>query len=182
MTKERRNLLLALLALLAALRLFIVPWTDTQEQNKQAIEAATRRLEKSQELVAKKPHLEAAAKKLSDAYNAMLKSLPAAKDQAQFRLDMQKRIQKQLPNAASLSLFDWISDAPIDVKGVYKGTFRAQLSGPAWAVAQAQVALEKQNPTLRIDDVTMNWSRQLQQDTEVRVTLVATVLFRLEAA
>ena len=131
MANPRVRWMLVIVAVLAALRLVIVPWVNMQNEERQQLELLTHRLDRATGVVGNKDAILAARAKLTKETAASRAMFPAASEPENFRLDAQRNIVAIATGGGlKVSLFDWILNGEVSGAGLAYGRASVKLEGP----------------------------------------------------
>jgi len=168
--------LLTIVAVLAALRLVIVPWTRAQNDAHDRLTVLTQQLDRSAGVVQNRKAIGQAHAALSTEMSALRGRFPAAADAQQFRLEAQRGIE-QLTRASGMQLrmFDWIMDGQLADAGLSYGRAKLNLAGTAAAAARLQAEMEGGLPHITVRESQLNLRSPSAVDPEAVVDLTLTV-------
>ena len=111
MADARVQWLLGVAGALAVARFVIVPWTATQNEQRQQLEVLTQRLDRSAGVANAGGAILEARQALAALSEASREAFPATADAARFRLEAQREIaQIAARGEVKLTLFDWLMD------------------------------------------------------------------------
>lgn len=131
MADNRVKWLLAVAAVLAAARLVVVPWAQTQTEQRQQLEVLTKRLDRSEGVVRNSEAIFAARETLRKDTGAALAIFPEAPGDDDSRLAAQRRITALAAQSGlTVTLFDWQLDGDIEEAGLAFSRASIKLDGP----------------------------------------------------
>lgn len=185
MADARRRLLIGLVAGLALIRFGVVPWIAAQNQQRDALEVLTRRLDRSEGVVKNRAAIESASQQLAARARALRERFPAAASPDQFRLAEQRRIgelARQL--GLTVQVFDWILEGEDTAAGLHFGRARVNLDGALPKLIRAHVALESATQNAFVRELRLNLDRPADGPSEVHgsASVVVDLYFRLVKA
>ena len=181
MADSRRRLLVGLVAVLAGLRFVVVPWIAAQNEQREGLEALTRRLDRSEGVVRNRSAIEATQKQLAARAEALRAQFPAAANPDEFRLAEQRRIGELARRlGVTVQVFDWILEGEDTAAGLKFGRARVNLEGPLPSLIRAHAALESGSPNGFVRDLRLNLAAPADGPSTVRATasLVIDLYFR----
>ena len=182
MAETRSKVLLGVVGVLALLRLAVVPWVAAQNEQREALEVLTRRLDRSEGVVRNRAAIEAARATLRARAAAIGERFPAVGSPDQFRLAEQRRIGELAQRlGVAVQVFDWILEGEDAPAGLRYGRARVNLEGPLLNLIRAHAALESDSPNAFVRELNLNLNAPAIGPTEVRgsVSLVVDLYFQL---
>jgi hypothetical protein len=158
---SRVRWLLGLALLLAVARFVIVPWTQSQVEQRQQLEVLTQRLDRSASVVASADDLLAAQGKVAAATEAARKPYPVVADPEQFRLDAQRTLAAIAGRGnVKVVLFDWVLDGDAPKAGLAYGRINASIEGPLDSLVSVHGQIEAEMPYAAVREVKVEFGRE----------------------
>ena len=156
MDSARRNLLLAIAGLLAALQFLVVPWFAAQSEAHQRLEVLTARLVRSEAVLQNKQAIKTAERTLTEAAAKTTDRFARFASVEAFKLESQPKIVAvAVANGLTVSSFSWLIDGKVEGSGLQFARARVQWSGNIRAIAAAHAQLETGFPNLFVRDVSI---------------------------
>lgn len=176
MADKRLGTLLAIVAVLVALRFVIVPWARAQNDAHDRLTVLTQQLDRSAGVVQNRKAIGKAHADLGTEMTALRARFPAAADAQQFRLEAQRGIE-QLTRASGMQLrmFDWIMDGQLADAGLGYGRAKLNLAGTVAGAARLQAEMEGRLPHVMVRESQLNLRSPSAVDPEAPVDLTLTV-------
>ncbi len=176
MADKRLGTLLAVVAVLAALRFVIVPWARAQDDAHDRLTVLTQQLDRSVGVVQNREAIGKAHAALDSEMTALRTRFPAVPDAQQFRLDAQRGIE-QLTRTSGMQLrmFDWIMDGQVADAGLSYGRAKLNLAGSLAGAARLQAELEGGLPHVMVRESQLDLRSPSTVDPEALVDLTLTV-------
>jgi hypothetical protein len=178
--------LLGLALVLATLRFAIVPWMQSQDEQRQQLEVLTQRLDRSAGVVASAKDLLAAQGKVAAATEAARKAYPVVTDAEQFRLEAQRMLSGIAARAGvKVVLFDWVLDGDAPQAGLAYGRINASLEGTLETIVPVHGQIEAEMPFAAVREVKIEFRRGGAAglgDTGTTMALVMDLYYRPAAA
>ena len=156
MSEDRKMVLLALAAILAAVRFVLWPWLDAQGAARDELRVLTQRLDRSLGVIQNRQSIvrsEAAlAKNVADAR----KIFPEFSSADVFKLETQQQVAALVSGAGlTVSSFAWIVEGKAPSGVLAYGRARLQIGGELGKLASVHGELETRFPGLRIREINM---------------------------
>lgn len=181
MNQTKKNLLLAVLAILLAVKFVIQPWLEYLEEQKQELQTLTKKLNRSESLLLVQAEVEANEQRLQQVSDQLLQGVASASDAAAYRIQFQQQLQTMMESHnVQLVLFEWLSDAELHSFSVSRGRLSLRLKGNLADVAKAHLAIEVQLPYVHIRDLKANWQGPLQPGQVIELAALAEVDYKVE--
>jgi hypothetical protein len=169
--------LLGLALVLAALRFVVVPWTQSQVEQRQQLEVLTKRLDRSASVVANADAIRAAQGKVSAATAIVRKRFPQVADKDGFRLDAQRTLAGIASRGgAKVVLFDWVVDGDAPQAGLAYGRVNARIEGPFDSLVSVHGQIEAEMPFAAVREVTLDFTQDGVSGLSSGTTTVALVM------
>jgi hypothetical protein len=169
--------LLGLALVLAALRFVVVPWTQSQVEQRQQLEVLTKRLDRSASVVANADAIRAAQGKVSAATAIVRKRFPQVADKDGFRLDAQRTLAGIASRGgAKVVLFDWVVDGDAPQAGLAYGRVNARIEGPLDSLVSVHGQIEAEMPFAAIREVMLDFTQDGASSLSSGTTTVALVM------
>jgi hypothetical protein len=144
---QRTRTLLAVVAVLAVLRVVIVPWIEAQNEARDELQVLTQRLDRSEGVVANRTEILALLERLRAERGAALERFPVAASPDEFRLASQQRLGEMARQAAvEIRVFDWILEGSVPDAGLGYGRARVTLQGPLRELIRLHGEIEGSTP------------------------------------
>jgi len=174
---SRVRWLVGLALVLAALRFAIVPWAQSQVEERQQLEVLTQRLDRSASVVASAKDLLAAQGQVAAATEAARKSYPVVADAEQFRLEAQRMLSGiAARGGVKVVLFDWVLDGDAPKAGLAYGRINASLEGPLDSVVSVHGQIEAEMPFAAVREVKIEFGRESTDGLSAMGTTMALVM------
>lgn len=185
MADERLRTLLVIVAVLATLRLVVVPWVHAQNESHDRLTVLTQQLDRSAGVVQNRAAIDKAHKALGVEMAALRARFPAAADAQQFRLEAQRGIE-QLMRASGMQLrmFEWVMDGDVPEAALGFGRMKLSLTGTAASAARLQAEIEGSLPhvMVRESQLSLRTPSPASPDAAVDLAMTADVFYRKKAA
>ena len=180
---RNKPLLLAILAILVLARFVLVPLQQQQQAQYQQLDALTKRLQRSEALLEQKQTLESLQAEQQQQLSQLLQPFPLVANSSQYRLQLQQQLQKlAAAQGVSVTFFDWLSDTPLQVFNLQRGRVSLRIKGTAANVMQLHTQIEQQFPHFMLRDLRSSWRGDLNQFSEIELTLLFEADYRLQGA
>jgi hypothetical protein len=141
--ENRTQLLIGAVVVLAAVRFGLVPWAESQVEQRDRLQMLTQRLDRSEGVVANRDAILAAREKLAKDAEGYRERFTRAASTDEFRLVTQQRFSGLMQaNGANVRVFDWVLDGDVPESGLSYGRARVTLEGPFRDVVRAHTELE----------------------------------------
>lgn len=176
----RQQVLLALLGLLALLRLVVVPWAESQNGAVDRLAALTMRLDRAAGLVTHRERLVHEEDRVTRELAEVLAPYPAPVSIEALRLAVQRELAATLQaEGLELGLFEWLWEGQESASGLAYGRVRLQTEGSLRAVARAHATLENSTGVLWVREAEVSMPRGgLGPQSLARVSLVLDYFYR----
>jgi hypothetical protein len=178
---DRLRILLTIVAVLAALRLLVVPWARAQNDAHDRLVVLTQQLDRSAGVVQNRAAIGKAHTALVAEMSTLRGRFPVAADAQQFRLEAQRGIE-QLTRTSGMNLrmFDWIMDGRLPDAGLAYGRVKLNLTGTMASAARLQGEIEGGLPNVMIRESQLNLRTPATAtaDMPVDLTMTADVFYR----
>jgi hypothetical protein len=182
---ERIRKLLVLLAILVGLRFVVLPWIESQSATRDEVSVLTKRLDRSQSLLANEELIKKTDQYLTNSLRGVRSRFPSHGSVDSFKLEMQPKIGEvaQL-NGMTINLFTWVLDGEVKDAGLRFVRTRVQLTGSLAQLAAFQGQLEGDMPNVFIREIAIagNSAGVMPGDVLGTLTLTADLYFRSNAA
>jgi hypothetical protein len=123
--------LLGVAGALAVVRFVVVPWVETQNEQRQQLEMLTKRLDRSEGVLQNREAIVAARDALARQSEASFAAFPEAVADDDSRLAAQQRIAALASQAGlQVSLFDWLLDGDVEEAGLAYSRASIKVDGP----------------------------------------------------
>lgn len=160
MGDARVRWLLGLALVLAALRFVVVPWTQSQVEQRQQLEVLTKRLDRSASVVANADAIRAAQGKVTAATAIVRQRFPKVVDKDDFRLEAQRMLAGIASRGgAKVVLFDWVVDGDAPQAGLAYGRVNARIEGPFDSLVSVHGQIEAEMPFAAVREVTLAFTQ-----------------------
>ena len=180
---QNKPLLLAIVAVLALLRFVVVPLQQQQQDLYQQLEVLSKRLQRSESLLQQQEQLQSSYTAAQQQLEKLLQPFPVVASGSQYRLTLQQQLQQLASaNNASVTFFDWVSDTPLPVFNLQRGRVTLRIRGTAANVMQLHAQIEQQFPHFISRDTRSSWRGSLTPQTDVELTLLFEVDYRVQEA
>lgn len=180
---QNKPLLLGIVALLLFVRFVAVPLQQHQQALHQQLDALTKRLQRSEALLQQQQQLELHQAEQQQQLSQILKPFPVVSSSSQYRLQLQQQLQQlAAAQGASVTFFDWLSDTPLQVFNMQRGRISLRIKGTAANVMLLQAQIEQQFPHFMLRDLRSSWRGDLNQRSEIELTLLFEADYRLQEA
>ena len=177
MGDSRVRWLLGLALVLAAMRFVVVPWAESQVEQRQQLEVLTQRLDRSASVVASSKDLLAAQGKAATATEAARKPYPVVADAEQFRLEAQRTLSGIAGRGGvKVVLFDWVLDGDAPKAGLAYGRINASLEGPLDSIVAVHGQIEAEMPYAAVREVKLEFGRESSDGLSAMGTTLALVM------
>jgi hypothetical protein len=141
--ENRTQWLLGAVVLLAAIRFGLVPWVESQAEQRDRLQMLTQRLDRSEGVVANREAIVAARERLAKEAEGYRERFSRFATTDEFRLVTQQRFTGLMQaNGANVRVFDWVLDGDVPDSGLSYGRARVTLEGPFRDVVRAHAELE----------------------------------------
>lgn len=178
MADSRVRWLLGVAGALALARFVIVPWAETQNEQRQQLEVLTKRLDRSEGVVKNREAILAAQETLQKDADSVLKIFPSSPGDDEARLAAQRRITALATQSGlKVTLFDWLLNGEVEEAGLAYSRASVKLEGPLDKLILLHVELELALTFAAIREFEVN-SRS-QMDGPVSVATSASVVLDL---
>ena len=146
---------------LACIRFIVVPWSQSQVEQRQQLEVLTQRLDRSVGVVANAQAIRTAQNKVAEASKAALAPYPVVADRDRFRLDAQRQLAAIAGRGgAKVVLFDWVLDGEAESAGLSYGRVNASLAGPIDRLVAVHGQVEGEMPFAMVREVKVDFGRE----------------------
>ena len=138
MAQTKKNLLVAVLAVLLAIKFVIQPWLTYLDEQKQELQTLTKKLNRSESLLLVETQVQANELKLQQASELLLQSVAKTTDATAYRIQFQQQLQSLMESYnVQLAFFEWLSDSNLNAFSVQRGRLSIRLKGNVADVAKA---------------------------------------------
>jgi hypothetical protein len=152
MTPRYRKLLWVALAL-AGIRFVIFPWFERQTEWRDQLQVQTRRLDRSEALLANKKAIEEALVRAQTENRALLERFPQSTDPEAFKREAQQQVSSVATGLGlRVTYFDWIDEVDA-VEGLGAQRARLTVEGGMRSLGLLQGALESRMPHFFVREV-----------------------------
>lgn len=180
---QNKQLLLAIVAILALLRFVVVPLQQHQQDLYQQLDALTKRLQRSEALVQQQEQFQSSYTAAQQQLEELLLPFPVVAGSSQYRLALQQQLQQLASaNNAAVTFFDWVSDTPLPVFDLQRGRVTLRIKGTAANVMQLHSQIEQKFPHFISRDIRSSWRGSLTPQTDVELTLLFELDYRIQEA
>jgi len=150
----RLTWLLGVAGALALTRLVLLPWAESQTEQRQQLDVLTQRLDRSVGVVRNRDAILGAQEKLREDAESTLGIFPEAAGDDESRLAAQRRFNELASRAGlTVSLFDWLMDGDIDEAGLAYSRASIKLEGPLDRLILLHGDLEAMMPFAAVREV-----------------------------
>lgn len=180
MDSKNKNMLLALLGLLLAMKFLFVPWLDYLEEQRLELATLTKKLTRSEALLQVADQVQSNQQTITRASETLLATLAATPDAAAYRIAFQQQLQTTAESmAVQLVLFDWVSDIDLQGFNAHRGRVSVRVSGELVNLARLHLALEQRMPHLHIRELKIATPSSLQLGDRVEMAGIIDVDYRV---
>jgi hypothetical protein len=156
----RVRMLLIVALVLAGLRFAVVPWAQAQVEQRQQLEVLTKRLDRSEGVVANSKAILAAEGAVTKATRNARAVFPEISDKEHFRLEAQRQLAGIAGRGGvKVALFDWVLDGEAKEAGLAYGRVNASLEGPLDSLVSVHGQVEGEMPFAAIREVKVEIGR-----------------------
>jgi hypothetical protein len=181
---ERLRTLLVIVAVLAALRLVVVPWARAQNDAHDRLVVLTQQFDRSAGVVQNHAAIDRAHRALSAEMSSLRARFPAVADAQQFRLEAQRGIE-QVTRASGMQLrmFEWVMDGELPDAALGFGRVKVSLAGTVASAARVQAEIEGALPQVMVRESQLNLRTPspATPDAMADLTMTADVFYRKAA-
>ena len=156
---SRVRLLLGLVAILAAMRFVVVPWTETQADMHDRLYAITRQLDRAEAIVDAGSELQARRDALAAIVRELAERAPMVNPGSEHRVQVQRELRAAVESVGlKLNVFEWVLDGEIEAAGRLFGRVRLQAGHPVCvprnpAIVRVPVGLFEDRLAVPVDHV-----------------------------
>lgn len=180
---QNKPLLIALVALLAVVKFVLLPLQQQQQALYQQLESSTKRVQRSEALLAEKETLLQWQSRQQQELQQLLQPFPLVDSAAQYRLQLQQQLQQlAAANQVSVTFFDWLTDTPLQVFNLQRSRISWRVEGDASKVMQLHLQLEQQFPQFMLRDVKATWRGDLSHSSRIELNLLIEIDYKLQEA
>jgi hypothetical protein len=177
--------LLAVVAVLAALRFVVVPWVQAQSEQRQYLELVTQRLDRSSAVVHNREQIGKAVQKIGTVEAGVRAPFPRAASPDAYRLDAQRAITTLAESAgAKVTLFDWLVDGEVPEARLAYARVRVTLGGTLAEIVRAHGDLEGALPNAAVREISLEAREPARSvgNADTTATLVVDLYFDAAAS
>jgi hypothetical protein len=181
MDNAKKNMLLAVLGLLLAIKFVVQPWLAYLDEQQQELQTLTKKLNRSEALLQVQAEVEANEQALKEQTQQLLQTIALAKDAAAYRIEFQQQLQMMLESyQVQLVLFEWLSDSELNAFSASRGRVSLRLKGSVADIARSHVAMEQQMKHITFSDLKASWQGPLQPGHVVEMAVLIEVDYRVD--
>ena len=185
MDNARVRALLIAVAVLAALRLLIVPWASAQNEAHERLQVLTQRLDRSQGVVQARAALGGSQSALSTDLGALDARFPTAANAQTFKLEAQRELER-LARAAGMDIkiFDFVAEGEVPKSGLAYARMRLAVYGTLQNAARLHAEIEASlaHAAIREWQATVSNAVAASGDSNADVVIVADLFYRVPRA
>lgn len=153
MESRYRNLL-AVAAVLAALRFVLIPWLDLQAEQHDRVQVLTQRLDRAEGVVENREAIKQAVQSIEKQVADLRQRFPTNAQGSAFRLDTQQQVGASVRGAGlTLRSFEWILDGEATDAKLGYARARLQVEGEVRILANWLAIFEAQSPHVAIREL-----------------------------
>jgi hypothetical protein len=146
---SRYRTLLAVAAVLAALRFLVVPWIQAQSDARDRLQVLSKRLDRSVGVLQNEQAIRKAAAQLEAALQQARDRFPTSASLESFRLENQQRLGAVVSSGGSrVALFDWVMEGAVPGSGLAYSRMRFQVEGALRDIVRVHGDIEGSLPNL----------------------------------
>jgi len=173
---NRNKFMLSVLALLVFLRFVLVPWVEWQDEQNIQLQTLTKRLVRSESLLAARDEVIAQSSNAKQKSNELKLGLAVTSEAAQYRVEFQEHLQAKIDSInVQLSSFEWLSEQDTGAFSIKSGRVNIRLKGAIADIVQAHAMLEIDYPGLEIKELRGSWQGPFNQYSVVEMQFLIEV-------